>query len=99
MLLKLDRHTGTCARMLWQDVQTVRNGDLSLRAFARDFFLDNREIKSNKERRWRVFLRAERNGVLLDRPRVAPLWKPYKVYHEPMFDVYVGPGVFNKYCC
>ena len=47
--------------------------------------MDDREIKSNKERRWCVFLRAARNGTLLERPRVAPLWKPHKVYHEPMF--------------
>ena len=45
------------------------------------------EIKSNRERRWVLFLRAERNGTLLERPQVAPLWKPYKLYHEPMFDV------------
>ena len=69
----------------------VRNGifrkGLSLRAFARSFFTDNVEIKSNRERRWVLFLRAERNGTLLERPQVAPLWKPYKLYHEPMFDV------------
>lgn len=69
----------------------VRNGifrkGLSLRAFARSFFSDNVEINSNRERRWVLFLRAERNGTLLDRPQVAPLWKPYKTYHEPMFDV------------
>ena len=59
--------------------------DLSLRKFARSFFLDNVEIRSNKEGRWRRFLRAERNGTLMDRPQVAPLWKPYKVYHEPIF--------------
>ena len=60
--------------------------DLSLRAFARSFFADNMEIKYNRERRWVVFLRAERNGSLLDRPQVPPLWSPHKVYHEPMFD-------------
>ena len=48
--------------------------------------MDNRAILANKERRWRLFLRAERNGVLLERPRVPSLWKPYKVYHPPMFD-------------
>jgi hypothetical protein len=72
-------------------VLAVRNGifrkGLSLHAFARSFFSDNVEIKSNRERRWVLFLRAERNGTLLDRPQVAPLWKPYKTYHEPMFDV------------
>ena len=30
-------------------------------------------------------MRASRNGVLFDRPRVKPLWKPHKVYHEPIF--------------
>ena len=59
--------------------------DLSLRQFARSFFLDNPAIKSNKDSRWRLFLRASRNGVLLERPQVAPLWRPHKVYHEPMF--------------
>ena len=42
----------------------------------------------NWERRWVLFLRAERNGTLLERPQVAPLWKPNKLYHEPMFDVF-----------
>ena len=68
---------------------TVEKGifrtNLSLRGFARSFYLDNVEIKTNRESRWRRFLRAARNGVLLERPRVAPLWRPYKVYHEPMF--------------
>ena len=60
---------------------------VSLRTFARDFFMDNPEVKSNKERRWVVFLRAERNGVLLDRPHVLGLWKPYVTYHEPIWNV------------
>lgn len=61
--------------------------DVSLRAFARDFYVDNVEVRSNKEWRWWVYLRAARNGVLLDRPRVAGLWKPHVTYHEPMYDV------------
>ena len=61
--------------------------DVSLRAFARDFYLDNVEVRSNRERRWWVFLRAARNGVLLERPSVTGLWKPHVTYHEPMFDV------------
>ena len=69
-------------------MNAVRKGifrkDLSLREFARSFFLDNREIRGNKERRWQLFLRADRNATLLDRPAVRPLWKPYKVYHEPI---------------
>ena len=61
--------------------------DVSLRAFARDFYLDNVEVRSNREQRWWVFLRAARNGVLLERPSVTGLWKPHVTYHEPMFDV------------
>ena len=67
-------------------VRGIFRKDLSLRAFARSFFHDNREVVSNKQRRWQLFLRAERNGVLLERPPVPPLWKPYKVYHTPIFD-------------
>ena len=69
----------------------VRNGifrtDVSLRGFARLFFMDNLEIRRNKIRRWQLFLRAARNATLLDRPRVRPLWRPHKIYHPPMFDV------------
>jgi hypothetical protein len=60
---------------------------VSLRGFARLFFLDNPEICRNKVRRWQVMLRAARNGTLLDRPQVQALWVPEKVYHPPMFDV------------
>ena len=72
-------------------MNAVRKGifrkDLSLREFARSFFLDNRGIRGNKERRWQLFLRADRNATLLDRPAVRPLWRPYKVYHEPIMGV------------
>jgi hypothetical protein len=60
---------------------------VSLRGFSRLFFLDNPEIKANQTRRWQLFLRAARNGTLLDRPRVHALWVPEKVYHPPMFGV------------
>ena len=40
VLLKLDRHTGAAQRMLWQDVQTVRSGDASLKAFTETMFLE-----------------------------------------------------------
>ena len=60
---------------------------VSLRGFARLFFLDNPELVSNKRRRWQVMLRAASNGVLLERPNTPPLWRPRKVYHSPMFDV------------
>lgn len=40
VLLKLDRHTGMTQRMLWQDVQTVKNGDVSLKAFDEAMFLE-----------------------------------------------------------
>ena len=40
VLLKLDRHTGTAQRMLWQDVQKVRSGDASLKAYTETMFLE-----------------------------------------------------------
>ena len=61
---------------------------VSLSGFARLFFADNEEIRGNKNRRWRIFLRlrAARNGVLLERPKVAPAWRPYKTYHPPIIN-------------
>ena len=61
---------------------------VSLSGFARLFFADNEEIRGNKNRRWRIFLRlrAARNGVLLERPKVAPAWRPYKTYHPPILN-------------
>ena len=58
----------------WTDSNRIFCKDVSLRAFA--FFSDNAEMVSNKRGRWKRFLRAERNGVLLERLNVPPLWKP-----------------------
>ena len=32
-------------------------------------------------------MRAARAGSMLDRPATPPLWKPHKIYHEPMWGV------------
>ena len=60
--------------------------DLSLRAFSRLFYLDQRDVRANRTERWGRFLRAARNGRLLERPNTPPLWQPHKEYHEPMWD-------------
>ena len=69
---------------------SVRDGvfrtDVSLLAFGRLFYLDNREIVSNKVARWVRFLRAARNGSLLERPNTPPLWRPHKTYCTPIWD-------------
>ena len=39
----------------------------------------------NQRTRWERFLRAARNGRLLDRPNVLPRWRPHKTYQPPMF--------------
>lgn len=71
--------------------RAVRNGifrtDLSLLAFGRLFYLQNVEVRANKTARWVRFLRAARQGRLLDRPGVGAGWKPHKVYHDPMYGV------------
>jgi hypothetical protein len=58
-----------------------------LLAFSRLFYLENPELVANKKVRCDRFLRAAREGSLLDRPRTAALWTPHKVYHEPMWYV------------
>ena len=60
---------------------------VSLSGFTRLFYTDHVETRSNKNDRWRVFLRAERNGILLQRPPTPPLWNPHRMYHPPMFGV------------
>ena len=65
----------------------VFRADLSLRAFGRLFFLENAELRANKAARWVRFLRAAREGRLLDRPSVPATWRPYKIYHTPMWNV------------
>ena len=68
----------------------VRSGifrsGVSLSNFCRLFYLDNPAIVANKRKRWADFLSAARNGRLLERPRVDPLWKPHKVYHSQIED-------------
>jgi hypothetical protein len=72
-------------------LRAVRNGvfrkDISLRAFGRLFYLNNPDIRTNRTARWVRFLRAAREGRLLDRPNTPPLWQPHKIYHTPMWDV------------
>ena len=59
---------------------------MSLAGFCRLFYLDNGEIVANKKERWYNFLRAAANGRLLERPNVAPLWQPRKLYQPQMPD-------------
>ena len=63
---------------------------LLLDGFCRLFYLDNPQIVANKKGRWFLFLKAEREGNLLKRPNVAPLWQPHKVYQPQM------PGVLQS---
>ena len=62
----------------------------SLDGFCRLFYLDNPQIVANKKGRWFRFLKAEREGKLFERPNVAPLWQPHKVYQPQM------PGVLQS---
>ena len=68
---------------------TVQKGifrtDISLSAFCRLFYSDHPDIVANQRTRWERFLRAARNGRLLDRPNVLPRWRPHKTYQPPMF--------------
>ena len=60
--------------------------DVSLSRFCRSFYLDCTDIAENRSRRWTKWLTALQNGVHLQRPRVRPSWRPYKVYQPPIFD-------------
>ena len=64
----------------------IFRGGVSLGEFCRLFYLDNPEIVGNKKRRWVTFLQAAANGRLLERPNVAPLWQPHKLYQPQMPD-------------
>ena len=64
----------------------IFRNDLSLDTFCRSFYLNEPDIVANQRKRWVDFLKAAANGRLLDRPNSPPLWQPYKIYHEPMFD-------------
>ena len=66
--------------------QGIFRSGVSLTAFCRLFYLDNAEIVGNKQRRWFSFLQAAANGRLLERPNVAPLWQPHKLYQPQMPD-------------
>ena len=61
--------------------------DLSLRQFGLLFYSDHADLVSNKKARWGRFLRAARDGRLLERPSTLPLWSPHKIYHPPIPDV------------
>ena len=80
-----ERHLSASAVRLAVRQGIFRTG-VSLSHFCRLFYLDNAEIVANKKRRWYHFLRAAANGRLLERPNVAPLWQPHKVYHPQMPD-------------
>ena len=67
-------------------LQGIFRSGVSLDSFCRLFYLDNADIVNNKKRRWYVFLRAARDGSLLKRPNVAPLWEPHKMYQPQMPD-------------
>lgn len=64
----------------------IFRNDLSLDKFSRSFYLNEPDIVANQRKRWVDFLKAAANGRLLDRPNSKPLWQPYKIYQEPMFD-------------
>lgn len=63
----------------------IFRSDLSLDSFCRSFYLNSADIVANQRQRWTRFLHAAANGRLLNRPNTAPQWRPYKIYHEPMF--------------
>ena len=64
----------------------IFRGGLSLNGFCRLFYLDNPELVANKKSRWFKFLKAARDGRLLERPTNAPLWQPHKLYQPQMPD-------------
>lgn len=41
---------------------------------------------ANKKSRWFRFLKAARDGCLLERPSTPPLWQPHKLYQPQMPD-------------
>ena len=67
-------------------LQGIFRMGVSKDSFCRLFYLDNAEIVSNKKKRWYKFLQAARDGKLLERPNVAPLWEPHKIYMPQMPD-------------
>jgi hypothetical protein len=68
---------------------TVKDGvfrrDLSLRKFARQFYLHDARLVSNRKERWVRFMRAARNAELLQRPAYTAEWTPHKVYMPPIW--------------
>ena len=59
---------------------------VSLGTFGRLFYLEHHEVAARRSHRFTRFMAAIRNGRHLSRPPVRPEWKPYKVYHDPIFD-------------
>ena len=60
--------------------------DRSKSRFCRSFYLDCPDIARLRSDRWTKWLARIRDGTFLQRPHVRPLWKPHKVYQEPIFD-------------
>ena len=63
-----------------------RPDGLSLGAFTRLFHLENPDVVGNKRARWFAYLKAARDGCLLERPATRALWKPHKEYQPQMPD-------------
>jgi hypothetical protein len=57
---------------------------ISMAGFTALFARTNREITSNKSRRFTHFLRASISGTLFARPDVKPKWVAHFDYHPPM---------------
>jgi hypothetical protein len=55
--------------------------------FTAKFLLNNREVQSNKMRRFTNYLRATSDGTLFKRPAYTPQYKAYLTYHDPMPEV------------
>ena len=62
----------------------IFNPGLTLAGFSRLFYYDHPDIIANQRVRWQHFMKAAKNGRLLARPDVPPLWTPYKVYHPAL---------------
>ena len=58
--------------------------------FTAKFLYNNREVQSNKLRRFTNFLRAASEGKLFKRPAYVPRYKAHLKYHDPM------PGVLQS---
>ena len=59
--------------------------NISFSWFGRQFYRDTTDLRAGMDRRWVKYLKAARNGRLLDRPDVRPEWLPRKNYHRPIY--------------